>query len=160
MSEMAAFAIMIRKCSISEIMEDPAFPALIEEYAAESAVEGMPSPNAKMESYAIMELTGMLHPFGAFKDGELVGFISVLTPMLPHYGRLVASAESFFVTKLHRKGGAGLRLLKAVEQVAIEEGSPGIFVSAPIKGMLIEILPRRGYTECSRIFFKRATWAN
>lgn len=155
MDGIAPIHTVVRKCTVVEIMEDPAFDALIAEYAAESAVEGMPPPRAKMEAYVAMEMTGMLHPFGAFKDGELVGFISVLTPTLPHYGRLVASAESFFVTKSHRKGGAGLRLLKAVEQVAAEEGSPGIFVSAPIKGMLVEILPRRGYTACSQIFFKK-----
>lgn len=154
MSIIAPFTV-VRKCSVSEIMEDPAFPALIEEYAAESAVEGMPTPQAKMESYAAIELTGMLHPFGAFKEGALVGFISLLTPTLPHYGRLVAVGESFFVSAPHRKGGAGLRLLKEAERTAAGQGSPGIFITTPIKGMLIEILPRRGYIECSRIYFKK-----
>lgn len=157
MSEMASLATIIRACSVSDIMEDPAFPALIEEYARESAVDGMPSPNAKMETYIPMEVTGMLHPFGAYKGGELVGFISVLTPVLPHYGATVAVGESFFVSAPHRKGGAGLRLLKEVERVAAEQGSPGIFISAPLTGMLVEILPRRGYTECSRMFFKKVS---
>lgn len=156
MSEMASLATIIRACSVSDIMEDPAFPALIEEYARESAVDGMPSPNAKMETYIPMEVTGMLHPFGAYKGGELVGFISVLTPVLPHYGALAAVAESWFVTAPHRKGGAGLRLLQAAERVMVESGSPGLFVSSPLNSMLVEILPRLGYTETSRIYFKKA----
>ena len=136
-------------------MEDPQFPALIAEYARESAVEGLPPPDAKMATYLAMDGTGMLHPLGVWRDGWLVGFLSVLTPILPHYGALVAVAESFFVSAPHRKGGAGLRLLKEAERIAEEAGSPGIFVSAPISGILIEILPRRGYTETSRVFFKK-----
>ena len=155
MGEMASLSTTIRKCAVYEIMQDPDFPALIEEYARESAVEGLPHPNAKMESYLQMDAVGMLHPFGAFKGGALVGFISVLTPVLPHFSALVAVGESFFVSAPHRKGGAGLRLLKEAERVAAEAGSPGLFISTPVRGMLVEILPRRGYTETSRVFFKR-----
>lgn len=136
-------------------MQDPAFPALGEEYERESKIEGLPSPTDKMESYLEMAAVGMLHPFGAWCGDDLVGFISVLTPRLPRYGALVAVAESWFVAAAHRKSGAGLRLLQEAERVAIEEGSPGLFVSSPLKSMLVEILPRRGYTPSSIVFFKR-----
>lgn len=146
---------IVRGCSVSEIMEDPAFPALSLEYEAESKIEGMPSPSAKMGMYLEMDGVGMLHPIGAWRGAELVGFLAILTPRLPRYGALVAVVESFFVAACHRKSGAGLRLLKAAEMLAAEAGSPGIFVSSPVSGMLVEILPRRGYTESSRIFFKK-----
>lgn len=146
---------IVRRCSVSDIMEDPAFPGLAEEYEAESKIEGLPSPSRKMESYLEIYATGMLHPFAARRGPELVGFISLLTPTLPRYGALIATAESWFVAAAHRKTGAGLRLLDEAERVAEEEGSPGMFVSSPLNSMLVEILPRRGYTAESIVFFKR-----
>lgn len=154
MSVMAPTTV-IRKCSVSELMEDPSFRPLIDEYVAESQIDGLPSPADKMDMYVEMEVVGMIHAFGAWHGAELVGLVTVLTPRLPRYGALVAVVESYFVTADHRKGGCGLRLLKEAERIAMECGSPGIFVSSPVTAALVEILPRRGYTECSRIFFKK-----
>lgn len=145
----------VRACSVEEIMGDPSFPMLSDEYEAESKIKGLPSPTRKMEQYQEMAWTGMLHPFGAWHGDQLVGFISLLTPTLPRYGALVAVVESFFVAKAHRKGGAGLRLLREVERVAAECQSPGIFVSSPIAAVLVEILPRRGYSASHLVFFKQ-----
>lgn len=147
---------VIEKRSVAQIMGDPHYIELIDEYAWESAVVDMPAINAKMETYVPMESTGMLNIFAAFAEGELIGFVSVLTPTLPHYGALVATTESFFVTAGHRGGGTGLRLLKKAEEFAWDCRSPGFFVSAPLGGMLATILPRWGYTETSRVFFKKA----
>lgn len=155
MGEMASLATVVRACSVSDIMSNEAFPALSIEYEAESKIEGLPSPTAKMESYLEMEAVGMLHPFGAWQGTKLVGFISVLTPRLPRYGALMAVAESWFVASAHRKGGAGVRLLKEAERVAEREGSPGLFVSAPIKSLLVEALPKLGYKSSSIVFFKK-----
>lgn len=149
-------AVTIEKRSVMEIMGNPRYIELIDEYAWESAVVDMPAINAKMETYVPMESTGMLNIFAAFAEGELIGFVSVLTPTLPHYGALVATTESFFVTAGHRGGGTGLKLLKRAEDFAWEQGSPGLFVSAPTDGMLATILPRWGYVQTSLVFFKKA----
>jgi GNAT superfamily N-acetyltransferase len=155
MREQLAFRDGVQKVAIADILGAREFPALMEEYAAESAVEGMPPPQAKIENYGPMEYTGSLHSFAAARDGCLVGFITVLAPILPHYNVAFAVAESYFVTASHRKGGVGLRLLAAAEDQADELGSPGLFVCTPIAGRLFEILPRRGYVETNRVFFKR-----
>lgn len=139
---------------VLSIMQAPEFPALIEEYAREAAVVGLPSPKAKIEHYQALEMSGAIHAFAAVKHGELVGFISVLAPVLPHYGVPVAVSESFFVAAAHRKGGAGLRLLAAAERKAKDLGSPGLLVCAPFEGRLFELLPRCGYRETNRVYFK------
>ena len=69
-----------------------------------------------------------------------------------------AITESFFVAKVHRDSGAGLKLLRAAEQKARALGSPGLLVSAPFGGTLVQVLPRAGYTETNRVFFKG--WAD
>jgi GNAT superfamily N-acetyltransferase len=155
MREQMAFRDGVQKVAIADILGAREFPALMDEYAAESSIEGLPPPQAKMENYGPLEWNGMLHSFAAALDGRMVGFITVLAPRLPHYNAVVAVAESFFVTAPHRKSGAGLRLLAAAEDQARDLGSPGLLVCTPIAGRLFEVLPRRGYAETNRVFFKR-----
>lgn len=145
----------IEQRTVDGIVGAPEFPELIEEYARESAIDGMPPPQAKIEMYRTYETLGILHAFVAIDGGALVGFITVTAPILPHYSMPVAVAESFFVGALHRKGGAGLKLLEMAETRARLLGSPGLLVSAPMDGRLFEVLPRRGYRATSQIFFKR-----
>lgn len=145
----------IKPCTIDELEASPNFADLLAEYASESAISGMPAPAAKMSMYRSLEASGAIVVFGALVSEELVGFLAVLAPMLPHYGRTVATAESFFVAKDHRNSGAGLELLRRAEKHADEIGSPALLVSAPAGGVLEKVLPRVGYDHSNTVFFKR-----
>ncbi len=107
-----------------------------------------------MDSYHVLEAMGALHVFSASEDGTLIGFVTVATPPSLHFSIPVAVAESIFVTEPRRSTGAGLRLLAAAEDQARALGSPILLVCAPMGGKLIEVLPRRGYTETNRVFVK------
>ena len=144
----------IGRSSVFEVMGAPEFPALIEAYARECRIEGMPEPNAKLESYLAYDATGFLHVFAAVQDDALVGFITVLAPPMPHYGAPVAVCESFFVHPGHR-GLVGLQLLATAEKQAMLCGSPGLMVSAPLGGKLEALLPKVGYHPTNVVFFKR-----
>lgn len=144
----------IRKCSAAEIRGNPAFPALAAEYKAEAAIAGLPDPDEKAASYGVLESSGCFNIYGAFLDGRLIGFVTVITPIIPHYGAAVGVTESCFVAQAHRKSGAGLKLLRAAETHARKAGAPGLLVSAPYAGRLAQILPRLGYRETNRVFFK------
>jgi GNAT superfamily N-acetyltransferase len=144
----------IQRCTVPEIMEAPEFPDLVQEYTAESKVQGMPTPNARIATYAQWETTGMLFSWSATEDDKLVGFLSFVAPILPHFDRQTAVCESFFVAKSSRPTGAGLRLLAAAEEAARDIGSPGLFFSAPIGSRLEELLPKCGYRPVSHTFFK------
>ncbi len=144
--------------SMASLEAAPTFGALLAEYAAESAIDGLPPPQAKMEQYRAFEVAGALRVLEARDDaGTLVGFIAILAAPLPHYSRTIAVSESFFVAKAHRAGGAGLKLLKAAEELAAKIGSPGLLVSAPYEGDLFKVLPRVGYAEVGRTFFKKVS---
>ena len=146
---------IISASTVMAIMGAPEFPALVAEYAAESALAGLPPPDAKMPMYLQLEAMGRLHAFSATIGDTLVGFISLLVSPLPHYdGIPVAIGESFFVAAEHRKSGAGLRLMNAAENRARDLGCPGILLSTPFGGRLFELLPKCGYTESHRVYFK------
>ena len=144
----------VQKSSVAEIAAAPNLAELLAEYAAESAIAALPPPAGKIETYRHLEAAGMLHVFSATHEGRLIGYITVLAPVLPHYSAVVAVTESFFVAKVHRKTGAGLKLLRAAEQKAAALGSPALLVSAPFGGDLAEVLPHVGYVETNRVFCK------
>ena len=149
-----AMTCTVHRATVAEIMLAPEFPALIEAYDRECRIEGMPPPNAKMESYQAYDASGFLFAFAAVNDGELVGFITVMAAPLPHYDAPVAVCESFFVSPSHR-GQTGLALLAVAEKQAMECGSTGLLVCAPLGSRLWGLLPKVGYNPTNVVFFKR-----
>ena len=149
-------SLVIRKCSISELEVAPNISILLDEYAAESAplIKGLPRPLAKIDTYKHLESIAAIHTIGAFFHDLLIGYIIILAPIMPHYSVRIAVSESFFVLKEYRKTGAGLKLLRSAEEWAKEVGGFGILVSSPFGGDLAEVLPRVGYTETNRVFFR------
>ena len=145
----------VRRIAFDEIEAFQNFAGMVERYADESAIPGMPRPNRQKEMYRQLEQAGLFHLVGAFVGGELVGFVSLLASVLPHYGVMVASTESIFVEPEHRKSGAGKMLLREAERLATSIGAVGLLVSAPSGGRLAAILPRSGYQESNRVFFRR-----
>lgn len=146
--------VTIEPTTAASLFADPDWNALAAEYAAECRIEGLPPASGRFETYAALEGMGVLHSFAARVDGRLAGFVAMLANKAPHYDVVICVTESFFVAGAQRKTGAGLRLLAAAEDKARELGSPGLLVSAPFGGRLFEVLPRRGYVEANRVFFK------
>lgn len=147
--------ITIRHCAASELLDAPNRFELWDEYARESSIDGMPKPEVQIEAYRMLEKAGALRLIGAFDGDLLVGFVSVLVNVLPHYGVIAAVTESFFVAAAYRKTGAGLNLLREAEAHAQAMNAPVLLVSAPTGGRLAGVLPNVGYTETNRVFFKR-----
>ena len=147
-------SLVIRRCDVEEILKASNIIELLEEYAVESAISGLPKPAHKAELYRQFTAADIMECFAAFLDDLLIGFITVLSPVMPHYSIPVSVTESFFVAKEHRKTGAGLKLLHFVEKCMQEKGAQGLLVSAPYGGSLAEVLPKIGYKETNRVFFR------
>ncbi len=148
-------ALVIRKSSIAEMVASPNLECLLEEYAIESAIHGLPHPKAKIDLYEQLEAVGVLYAICAFWDGELVGFILIVSPVNPHYSAKISTTESYFVAKAYRKTGAGKKLRQAAETYAKEIGALGLLISAPIGSLLAHVLELdKGYKETNRVFFK------
>lgn len=152
---------VIRAISVEEVFDSPVFAALVEEYRAESLRNpSMLGTQPDRETYVKLVGAGVMHPLGAFSGDELVGIATVMVSGVPHYaGRLLATTETLFVANKHRAGGAGMKLLRAAEEVAAMLGAEGLYVTVPVGGRLESILPRAGYAETNRVFYReRNAW--
>lgn len=143
----------VTRGTLSDITEAPNFGELVDAYAAESAVHAFAGGAPAIAMYQGLEAAGMLHSIVARRDGVLVGFAGVLITMLPHFGKLSATTESLFVLQQHRRGGAGLALIREARALAREHGAAGLFVSAPAGGVLARVLPGLGFTKTNEVFF-------
>jgi GNAT superfamily N-acetyltransferase len=144
----------VRPCTVAEFFSAPNIDALLDEYAQESCIDGLPGHNPVQDTYRLLQDAGALKLICAYMADELVGFIFVLTSVNPHYAVNLSAIESYFVASTHRSSGAGLRLLREAEKLAAEQGAAAILVSAPTGGRLAEVMPRVGYRETNRIFFR------
>lgn len=59
----------ISRISIDDLRFAPGIDALLRDYAAESAIAGLPVPKAEWLTYARMEHHGAMHVIGAYLDG-------------------------------------------------------------------------------------------
>ena len=129
----------IRPVSYADILDAPNAEELIRSYASECSV---PNAEPQPEIYAAMESAGALKCFGAYVDDRLVGFVSVLTAIVPHDGHRVAVQESLFVSPAYRRTGAGQKLLEAAKKYAVELDCMAFQSSARIGSRLDKVLSR------------------
>lgn len=146
---------MVYPCMLGSMIDDPAFNGLVAEYAEECKMRGMPEPEWAREMYEGMEQMGIVQGL-VLRDLEfrMVGFSVLFCTVVPHYSKLVVTTESLFVTKEHRKGGGGMKLIRAIEGHAKNIGAVGLLLSAPEGGSLAQVAPKIGYTHASNVFLR------
>jgi hypothetical protein len=144
----------IRPCTVADIESAPNLASLLSEYGGESAIPELGPVNPQFPLYKAMEANGSVRMIGAFQGAEIVGFVALLVSVLPHFGVVVGTTESYFVASADRKSGAGLGLLHAAEDMARELGALGFFVSAPVGSRLERVMRGIGYRETNRVFFR------
>lgn len=150
-------SLTIRHCSIDDIQGAPNIGALMDEYTVEAHNPEQHSPDVQWEQYRKLVEAGVMTPIAAFIGDELVGFAGVLTSEMPHHGKKLAITESLFVANAHRKGGVGLKLIRAAEEHARNVGAACLLVTAPHGGSLERVMPRLGYRH-SNSTFVRGLW--
>lgn len=144
----------VRRCTVAELEAAPNLFEVLEEYAREAATPELGPAQAQIETYRAMDASGMFHPIAALEDGMLAGFILPVVVVLPHYGVVAATVESFFVPKAERKRGIGLRLLACAEELAREFGAKALLLTAPAGGVLAKVMPGRGYRHSGEVFVR------
>ncbi len=96
----------IRDIQLQDLFNDPAYPALRDEYSGESGNPELGRARISVDYYRAAEASGTLFIVGAYEDGALVGWAVSFMTGHPHYGKWVAVVDSIFLTKESRRGGA------------------------------------------------------
>ena len=138
---------MVRAISSAEILSAT---DLLENYAAECSIPLIGEINPQPQMYEAMERAGILKCFGFYEGFALVGFATVLTMILPHYGKKVATVESLFA----KRGGKDL--MAAIEAYAKESGCVVIAYSAPAGGKLERLLSLKKSMKRTNAIFCRS----
>lgn len=146
---------IIRELPFAKLEAEYGFAALVEEYYTEAGNPGLPRPKYDSAQYRKLCQLGLMHTFAAMSDGVLLGFMMLIVTELPKYSLPMTQVETIFVGKAYRMSGAGVRLLKQAETLAAARGCPGLLVSTPAEGALADVLPRLGYVESNRIYFRQ-----
>jgi GNAT superfamily N-acetyltransferase len=145
---------VIRRCTVAELESAPNLSEVLEAYERESAMQELGKATPQIHVYRAMEAAGLFHPIGAFDDRRLLGFILPIVVVLPHYGVVAATVESFFVLGAERKRGIGLLLLAHAERVARDLGAKALLLSAPVGSALAMVMPKKQYRHSNQVFVK------
>lgn len=142
----------IREATVSEILANASelFAEHYDEIALNKQVMQL-RPDA--DKYLELEANSSLFILAAYSDDDLVGYSVNFTTNHMHYTDLiVASNDLLFVSKQHRKGKVGLRLIKATEAKARDVGARLMLWHAKPDTALAELLPRLGYVVQDIVF--------
>lgn len=123
----------VKKIAPDDIFYAPSWDEMLKEYTEECANTDISlGGTVDKPRYRDLYEKGLMDVLGAYEDGELVGFTTVVYSPVLHFSKLLAATESLFLKKAHRKAGNGLRLIRAVKAVAKERGADGLYFSAPV----------------------------
>ena len=145
--------VVIREALPLEILENVNSDYLFDCYAQESKGSLIPTHKPDKELYLRLYETGALMVLGVFDQDKLVGFMSGITSIMPHYGEPATTIESIFVLKEYRGNNTGKKLIQKMEEIC--STSVAMFISSPVNGVLGKYIGRLGYEETTRVFTKK-----
>ena len=128
---------------------------LLNEYSISSKSSLMPTHIPDKDMYIELEKKGLLKSFAVYNENKMIGFITCIMTVMPHYSEMCATIESLFVSKEHRKFGTAKRLLGIAEQEAKDNECVAMFMSAPIGGRLELATKGLGFTPTHITYTKK-----
>lgn len=141
----------IRQVPASVIFDSPSFLKSSIDYATESGNPCFGEANPQIDKYLVLEDMDRMKASAAFEDDVIVGFVAVIVSPHLHYGTEIATIDTLWLDQSHRKGSAGLRLIREAQRLAKEEfGVDNLLCSAPAGSRLSTLLAKiaRKTDEC------------
>lgn len=130
----------VTACEMAEIFDHPSFPRLWAEAAEECANPDMSAVDPDRAFYQTLEASGYARFFRCGVGGEMYGFASLLVAPSGANGKRYGTVERLFVDRAHRAGGAGSRMMVAIEAAARDAGCEAITYSAHVGTSLARLL--------------------
>ena len=112
--------------------------------------------NPNWETYGALCDQGVAHVLTArTEEGKLVGYsVCLMGPHLRYKDEKWAEGDVFFLHPEHRRGLAGLKMMKAVEEMMKTLGATKIVQKVKLHRDVGKIFERLGYNAIERVYVK------
>lgn len=144
----------VKDVPVRAIYSSPEFEQIVREYSEESGNPDLGCGCPALDFYERMEGSGALRCAAAYEGDRIIGFVIVVTTLYPHFGKLVGTVESIWLSREHRAGGAGIRLIRKAQDMAREMGAVGIYFGARSGSRLAQLYGRL-FTPMNTLFWKK-----
>ena len=105
--------------------------------------------------YRAMDAKGVIHLTTARHHGKLVGYVVYLLTTALHYRNLqVAEADMFWLDKAHRKGMAGIHMLRNAEGALTDLGVEKMFTKVKLHYDVGKVFEYMGHAPIERVYAK------
>ena len=119
----------IREVTVADVLHAPNAAELFRMYSEECSLSELGNIAPTEETYANLSRAGMT-TLGAYDGENLVGFATLLTYIVPHYGKKIAATESIFIADKYR-ARMWRSLRDAIEEYGKNNNCAAILYSAP-----------------------------
>lgn len=129
---------------------------LIKEHWQEIAVnKSKIKLNPDWDAYEELEKNNRLKIFTAREDGKLVGYFVVITGVNIHYkDHMFAQNDVLYLSKEHRKGFTGIKLIKFAERCLKEDGISVLNINTKAHKPFDKLLDYMRYNMVERVYQK------
>lgn len=111
--------------------------------------------NPDFTTYEMLDSTGTLGVYTARSEGKLVGYFSIIAKKHPHYqDHYFATNDLIYLHPDYRKGMAGYKLIKFVEDDLKRMGVSVLLINTTIHLPFDPLLERMGFGLEERIYSK------
>ena len=111
--------------------------------------------NPDWDTYYKLESLGMFKLYTARKDGELVGYFTVVVTKGLHYAdHKFAATDVIYISPEHRKGRAGYKLIKFAEQNLADDGVSVLVINTKDHAPFDSLLESMDYNLAERLYQK------
>ena len=109
--------------------------------------------NPDWKGYGRLSDVGGLRIYTAREEGKLVGYFVVLVSRSLHYmDHLFANNDIIFIKKGHRKGTAGIKLIKYAVESLKDEGNTLININSKDHQSFGPVLERMGFEQIESVY--------
>lgn len=143
---------VIEPISLADFFAEPKHWELIEGYRQECAKPPFDKSTPNQEAYLALDKAGLIDMGVMTESGEPIGFVLIVTSMLPHFSMVCSTVESLYLKPEKRQGFAGVRLLNWAKRAAKARGSVGLNLTA-VEGTRLERLCLKLGRKTSHNFF-------
>jgi GNAT superfamily N-acetyltransferase len=129
---------------------------LLEDHWEEIALnKGKIALNPDWEAYEALESSGKLKIFTARDDDRLIGYFVVIVGINLHYkDHVFAVNDILYLSKEHRKGRTGLKLIKFAEKYLKEDGVSVLSINTKVHKPFDSLMEYMGFNLIERVYSK------